>query len=331
MTVLVTGGDGYIGSHVVSQLLGHQRKVVMIDNLSAGDQKQALKGAMRFRGNAGDPELLARVIKNEGVTSVVHMAASIQVEESVRNPTKYYQNNVVVTANLLEAAVRGGVKHFIFSSTAAVYGNPSVSRVSEGAPLNPESPYGRSKVMCEQMLWDVARAHPSFRFVSFRYFNVGGVDTAAGLGYRIEPNPSHLIRKAVAVGAGHEDVLEIFGTDYPTHDGTAVRDYIHVSDVAKAHVYGLSQLENMLPSGVYNLGYGHGYSVLEVVDAVERAIGRTLPIRHAARRPGDSASVIADSTKVKTELQWQPSFEGREGLDHMVRSQLEFERSARRA
>ncbi len=314
--VLVTGGAGYIGSRVASVLLAQGREVVVLDNLSTGSREWVPSSAEFVMGSVHNMCLVGELLKSYQIKSVLHFAGSIKVEESVRDPLKYYHNNVEGIRCLLEA-VYGRVEHFIFSSTAAVYGTPEHSPVAEDAPLCPLSPYGRSKVMAEAILADVALCPLlPIRYAILRYFNV------AGGGYELEQRPTHLMRAALAVAGGRQDHLEIFGTDYPTTDGTAVRDYIHLSDLVDAHLLALEHLEDGGASDTYNVGYGHGYSVFEVHAAAERAVGRCIPMRYVGRRQGDAAAVIADASKLRDQLGWRPV---RDDLDAMLREQYEWE------
>ena len=328
MTVLVTGGAGYIGGHTVRQLVDQGEKVVVLDNLSTGRHEQVPSGVPLIVGDAGDTDLVRRLIKNHKVESVMHFAGSIQVEESVLDPLKYYRNNVDVSRTVLEAAVAGGVKHFVFSSSAAVYGNPVQVPVPESAQEQPTSPYGWSKFMTEIMLRDATEAH-GLRNIILRYFNVAGADPSGRVGYLIDEQPSHLIRRAVQTALGMHEYLEVFGTDYPTPDGTAIRDYIHVSDIADAHLHALRYLRNGGEPQTLNCGYGKGYSVLEVVDAVKRVSGADFAIKHVPRRRGDVGSVTADVNLIGQVLPgWKPKFKD---LDTIVRHQLNWEKSKQKA
>ncbi len=324
MTVLVTGGAGYIGGHTVRQLVDQGEQVVVLDNLSTGQRSQVPYGALLIAGDAGDTDLVRRLVKNHKVESIMHFAGSIKVEESVTNPLKYYRNNVEASRAVLEAAVAGEVKCFIFSSSAAVYGNPGQVPVPEDAPLAPTSPYGWSKLMTEQIIRDTAKATPALRFVVLRYFNVAGADPQGRIGYPLENQPPHLIKAALAAATGRTKGFQVFGTDYPTLDGTAVRDFIHVSDLAEAHVQALHHLRMGRTSATLNCGYGKGYSVLEVIGAVQRVSGMDFPLTFGPRRAGDVASVIADVSRMRTILpRWQAKFGS---LDIIVEHQLNWER-----
>jgi UDP-glucose 4-epimerase len=321
MTVLVTGGAGYIGSHTVYELLDAGERVLVLDNLSTGFLSALPDPALAVIGDVGDQALVASLIDAHRIDAIVHFAGSIVVPESVRDPLGYYRNNTVNSRALIEAAIKGGVSHFIFSSTAAVYGNPARVPVAEDAPLAPVSPYGWSKLMTEVMLRDAAAAH-GLGYVTLRYFNVAGADPKLRTG-QSTPNATHLIKVAVQAALGLRPLLEVFGTDYPTPDGTCIRDYIHVTDLARAHRAALDYLRGGGASTTLNCGYGRGYSVLEVVDAVRRAAGAELPVRMAARRPGDPASIVAQAVRIRNLLRWTPEFDN---LDTIVGHALAWER-----
>jgi len=321
MTILVTGGAGYIGSHMVHELVDAGENVVVLDNLSTGF-RFLIPGSVPFiNGSTGDRELVAEVIRANGVTAIVHFAASIVVPESVRDPLGYYRNNTMNTCLLLDAAVAGGVQHFIFSSTAAVYGNAERVPVREDAPAHPISPYGTSKLMSEIMLHDTARAH-DLRFVVLRYFNVAGADPKLRTG-QATPNATHLIKVACEAALGKRPKLDVFGTDYATADGTCVRDYIHVSDLVRAHSAALAYLRRGGASATFNCGYGHGQSVLEVIDAVRRVSAREFRVEVAGRRAGDPAALVADVSRIRDKLEWRPHFND---LDTIVSHALAWER-----
>jgi UDP-glucose 4-epimerase len=320
MTVLVTGGAGYIGSHTVHELVDAGERVVVLDNLSTGFLSALPNPAMAVVGNVGDEALVASMIGTHGVDAIIHFAGSIIVPDSVRDPLGYYRNNTVNSRALIEAAVKAGVRHFIFSSTAAVYGNPARVPVAEDAPLAPVSPYGWSKLMTEVMLRDTTAAH-GLGHVILRYFNVAGADPRQRTG-QSTPAATHLIKVAVQAALGLRERLEVFGTDYPTPDGTCIRDYIHVTDLARAHRAALDHLRAGGQSVTLNCGYGRGYSVLEVVDAVRRVADRDLALRMAPRRPGDPMSIVAEAARIRELLQWQPQLDD---LDTIVAHALAWE------
>ncbi len=320
MAVLVTGGAGFIGSHMVLALLDAGERVVVLDNLSTGFRWAVPPAATLVVGDVGDQDLVRTVIRKYGVKAIVHFAGSIVVPESVADPLGYYNNNTVKSRALMEAAVATGIKHFIFSSTAAVYGNPLENPVSETATPAPMSPYGWSKLMTEVMLADAARAH-DFRYVALRYFNVAGADPKGRSG-QSTPRATHLIKVACETALGQRAHMDVFGTDYPTHDGTCVRDYIHVSDLIRAHVAALDYLRTGGKSDVFNCGYSKGFSVLEVIDAVKRVSGVNFDVRLSPRRPGDPAAIVAGSQKIRDALGWQPR---NDDLDEIVGHALAWE------
>ena len=304
MTVLVTGGAGYIGSHMVLNLTDAGESVVVLDNLVTGFD-WAIDGRATFvQGSAGDIELVQALVKQHGITEIIHFAGSIVVPESLIDPLKYYGNNTAITRNLLEAAVKAGVKHFIFSSTAAVYGMTGLAPVVEETPLNPMSPYGRSKLMTEWMLADVAAAHP-ITYGVLRYFNVAGADPGKRSG-QSTPFATHLIKVAAQTALGQREKMDIFGTDYETPDGTCVRDYIHVTDLIAAHALLLGHLRRGGNSTTLNCAYGQGYSVRQVVDTVKAVSGVDFRVDEGPRRPGDPASITATGEKVRSILGWVP-------------------------
>ena len=321
MAVLVTGGAGYIGSHMTYALLDRGETVVVLDNLSTGVRGLVSEKAAFVAGEVGDVALVKKIIADFKVDAVVHFAGSIVVPDSVAEPLRYYANNTMVSRALAEVCVETGVKNFIFSSTAAVYGVGNGDLIAEDCLKAPINPYGRSKLMTEWMLEDAASAH-DFRFVALRYFNVAGADSKLRTG-QSTPRATHLIKRACQVALKRSPQLDVFGTDYPTPDGTGVRDYIHVEDLVAAHLLALDALRNGSLSSVYNCGYGQGFSVRQVVAAVERLTGVPLSIREAPRRAGDPASLIADSTRLKRELNWRPAHQD---LDEIVRSAFEWER-----
>lgn len=321
MTVLVTGGAGYIGSHMVLALVDRGEDVVVLDNLSTGFQWAISPKAELVTGDIGDQELAARIIAEHGVNAIVHFAGSIVVPDSVADPLGYYSNNTVKSRALMEVCVQQKVPHFIFSSTAAVYGIPQTNPVFEDNLLAPISPYGSSKLMTEWMLRDSAAAY-DLEYVALRYFNVAGADPQGRSG-QSTPQATHLIKVACQTMLGQRDHMAVFGKDYDTPDGTCVRDYIHVSDLISAHVDALNYLRGGGRSGVFNCGYGEGYSVLDVIKAVEKAGGRPIDVRDAPRRAGDPPALVAGADKVRAELGWQPQHND---LDKIVEGALAWER-----
>jgi UDP-glucose 4-epimerase len=307
MAILVTGGAGYIGSHMVHMLVDAGARVVVLDNLSTGFEWALPKAVPLVVGETGDPLRVAALIAEHRVDAIIHFAASIVVPDSVRDPLGYYRNNTMNTRTLLEVAVNSGVRQFIFSSTAAVYGNPEKVPVSEAAPLTPMSPYGNSKLMTEIMLKDVGAAH-ELKYVILRYFNVAGADPALRTG-QSTVGATHLIKVAVEAALGLRPSLNVYGTDYDTPDGTCIRDYIHVNDLASAHMAALTHLRAGGDNATFNCGYGHGYSVLEVANAVKRVSGNNFKVEIAQRRPGDPAAIVADSTRIREQLGWAPRFD----------------------
>lgn len=320
MAVLVTGGAGYIGSHMVWALIDAGEEVVVLDRLSTGFEWAVAPEAKLTVGDVGDAALVGSLIAEHSVDAIVHFAGSIVVPESVADPLGYYENNTSKTRNLIEAAVKGGVNHFIFSSTAAVYGAAGLEPVREDARLAPESPYGTSKLMSEMMLRDAAAAH-DFTYTALRYFNVSGADPKGRTG-QSTPGATHLIKVACETALGKRQSLTVFGDDYPTPDGTCVRDYIHVSDLADAHLLALKRLRGGGGNLVANCGYSHGYSVLEVLEAVRKASDVDFRVEMGPRRPGDAPAVVADSTLARAELGWRPA---RDDLDGIVSNALAWE------
>jgi UDP-glucose 4-epimerase len=307
MSVLVTGGAGYIGSHMVLALMEAGESVVVIDNLSTGFSSALPEGVPLYIGDAGDENLMEGVIANHGVDAIIHFAGSVVVPDSMRDPLGYYRNNTLVTRNLLAAAVRSGVRRLIFSSTAAVYGNPDQVPVTEDAPTRPLSPYGASKLMSEIMMHDAAAAH-DFRFVVLRYFNVAGADPLARIGLATI-GATHLLKIAVEAATGQRAKIDVYGTDYPTPDGSCIRDFIHVSDLVQAHRAALAYLRRGGTSTTLNCGYGRGYSVLETIEAVRRASGHNFAVQYAPRRPGDIMTMIADTSRIRATLEWTPQYD----------------------
>ncbi len=321
MTVLITGGAGYIGSHMVWELIDRGEKVVVIDRLSTGFDWAVAPEADLVVGDIGDSDLVADVIRKRNVNAIIHFAGSIVVPDSVSDPLGYYENNTVKSRALIETAIKCGVPHFIFSSTAAVYGTAGLEPIAEDASLHPLSPYGRSKLMTEWMLSDAAAAH-DIRFTALRYFNVAGADGQGRTG-QSTPGATHLIKVACETACGKRASMDVFGTDYRTPDGTCVRDYIHVSDLANAHALALDRLRNGGSNLIANCGYGHGYSVLEVLDAVRRVFGSDFTVNMAGRRPGDADSVVANADLLRGELGWKPRFDD---LDRICADALNWER-----
>ena len=304
MTVLVTGGAGYIGSHMVLALAEAGESVVVVDNLSTGFSAFLPESVPLFIGDAGDENLVEGVISQHNVESIIHFAGSVVVPDSMRDPLGYYRNNTVTTRNLLNAAVKCGVRKFIFSSTAAVYGNPDSVPVPEIAPTRPLSPYGTSKLMTEIMLHDTATAH-GMNYVVLRYFNVAGADPQGRIGLATV-GATHLLKIAVEAATGQRAKIDVFGTDYPTPDGSCIRDFIHVSDLAQAHRAALSYLRGGGSSVTLNCGYGRGYSVLETIETVRRLSVRNFAVQYAPRRPGDIMAMVADTSRIRMLLDWTP-------------------------
>ena len=323
-SVLVTGGAGYIGSHVVLQLRERGERVVVLDNLSTGF-RQAVADTTLIVGDMGDVDLVSRVMQEHQVDTVMHFAAKTIVPESVREPLRYYANNTSMTRNLLESCQRSGVKQWVFSSTAAVYGMPESGIAREDMPLAPINPYGTSKLMSEWILRDLA-AVTDFRYVSLRYFNVAGSDTQCRIG-QATAKATLLIKVACEAVVGKRTHVSIYGTDYPTTDGTGVRDYIHVQDLARAHLNALDYLRGGGHAVVLNCGYGHGYSVREVLESVQRVSGKKLEIRTEPRREGDPPSLVARADGVRSLLGWKPELDD---LDTIVRTALRWEEKLQR-
>ncbi|MCP3477128.1 UDP-glucose 4-epimerase GalE [Bradyrhizobium sp. CCGUVB1N3] len=312
MTVLVTGGAGYIGSHTVLALAEAGEDVVVIDDLSTGFSAYLPEGVPLFIGDAGDENLLEGVIAQHNIESIIHFAGSVVVPESMRDPLGYYRNNFMTARNLLNVAVKRGINRFIFSSTAAVYGNPDQVPVPEQAPTRPLSPYGSSKLMTEIMLHDVASAY-GMQYVTLRYFNVAGADPQARIGLATV-GATHLLKIAVEAATGQRAKIDVFGTDYPTPDGSCIRDFIHVTDLSQAHRSALAYLRGGGASTTLNCGYGRGYSVLETIDAVRRVSGRSFAVQYAPRRPGDIMTMVADTSRIRSVLDWKPQYENLETI-----------------
>ncbi|MCC6534663.1 MAG: UDP-glucose 4-epimerase GalE [Burkholderiales bacterium] len=320
MKVLVVGGAGYIGSHMVLMLLDRGHEPVVFDNLSSGSRESVLGGTF-IEGDLGDASALEALFAAHRFDGVMHFASFIQVGESMREPAKYYRNNLANTLNLLEAMQRHGTNHCIFSSTAAIFGEPEYVPIDEHHPRRPINPYGFSKYAVEHVLSDFDRAY-AMRSICLRYFNAAGADPQARIGECHDPE-THLIPLVLQAASGQRRHIDVFGQDYDTPDGTCVRDYIHILDLCEAHLLALDRLARGAPSAAYNLGNGNGFSVNEVIDAAERVAGTPIARAHAARRPGDPARLVADSTLARTELGWRPRFDD---LETIVRHAWAWER-----
>jgi UDP-glucose 4-epimerase len=320
MSILVTGGAGYIGSHVVSLLGAANEDIIIYDNLSTGRKQNILFGKL-IEGDLSDLKKLEQVFIDHKIEAVIHFAGSIVVPESVENPTLYYQNNTENSLNLIKLCIKHQTAKFIFSSTAAVYGLPAGGVAAETTPTLPINPYGRSKLMTEWMLEDTAFAH-QFSYVALRYFNVAGASKTGKIG-QSTPRATHLLKTAAEVVAGKRAGMQIFGTDYETPDGTCVRDYIHVDDLAMAHLDALKYLRANNESQVLNCGYGHGFSVKEVLNAVEKYTGMKLPVEMGPRRAGDAVSLISKADKIKAVLGWKPQYDD---LAYIVKTAIEWEK-----
>lgn len=334
MNILITGGAGYIGSHTVKQLIeSREYNITIIDNLSTGipstvetlrqiHKESKKQGEFDFiEADLKDFQLMECIFKTKKFDAVIHFAASIVVPESVRDPIKYYMNNTVNTTNLIKLSLEHGVRKFVFSSTAAVYGEPQEVPVKETTPTNPINPYGWSKLMSERVLMDVGNVHPDFKYVILRYFNVAGADTRARIG-QSTPNATHLIKVASETAVGKREKMFIFGTDYPTADGTCIRDYIHVDDLADVHLLALDYLDNN-PSDLFNCGYGRGYSVKEVIDTMKMVSGVDFKVEIAPRREGDPSVLLADNSKIKEKMGFKPKFDD---LELICKTALEWEK-----
>lgn len=325
MTVLVSGGAGYIGSHMVWKLVDEGEDVVVVDRLSTGFDWAVAEKAELVIADIADQALVEETMRRRKVDAVIHFAGSIVVPESVADPLGYYLNNTVKSRALIESAVRCDVPHFVFSSTAAVYGSPERIPITEDEPKLPESPYGSSKLMTEIMLRDTSAAH-DFTYTALRYFNVCGADPKMRTGQSTK-GATHLIKVACEVATGKRSHMEVFGTDYPTPDGTCIRDYIHVTDLVNAHYLALRRMRSGGKSLVANCGYQHGYSVLEVIAAVERVVGKKLDVRMSGRRPGDAVAIVANVERCRSELGWTPAYDD---LDTIVSHALQWEEMLRR-
>ncbi len=322
--MLVTGGAGYIGSHVVLALQDAEIDVVVLDNLMTGHAHLVSKNVPFIVGDIGDRELVRAILASRHVTAIMHFAGSIVVPESIADPLTYYQNNTVKSHALIQTCIEAGVQHFIFSSTAAVYGIPDTLPVDENTPPQPINPYGTSKLMTEWMLRDAGRAY-RLRYAILRYFNVAGADPRGRAG-QCTPTATHLMKVACEVALGRRPVMSVFGDDYDTSDGTCIRDYIHVADLAAAHILALKYLRSNGAATIFNCGYGRGYSVREVLKAVEAAAGCRLHTIVRPRRAGDPPALIAKADRIKKILDWRPSYDD---LDEVVRSALAWERIAK--
>lgn len=303
--ILVVGGAGYIGAHMVKELLSHGREVVVLDNLSTG-HRERIPGGIFVQGDLGDETLLRLLFTTYPIGAVMHFAAFSLVAESVAFPLKYYENNVAKTITLFKVMLDHGVKRFIFSSSAAVYGEPEEIPITEDCPTRPTNPYGATKLMVENMLQECDRTH-GLKFISLRYFNAAGADESGTIGENHTPE-SHLIPLVLKAATGERENITIFGTDYPTQDGTCIRDYIHVTDLAQAHLLAMNALENGEPSRIYNLGNSQGYSVKEVIEIAGQVTAQRIPVVKGPRRAGDPAILIAGSEKISKELGWKPRY-----------------------
>jgi len=319
MNILVVGGAGYIGSHMVKMLVRESHQVTVFDDLSSG-HRDAVIGGELIEGDLADAAALASLFSERTFDAVMHFASYIQVGESVREPAKYYRNNVTNTQNLLDAMVAAGVSRFIFSSTAAIFGEPVRVPIDEEHPKEPTNPYGRTKWMVEQMLGDYERAY-GLKSVCLRYFNAAGADPEGELGERHDPE-THLIPLVLQAASGRRPSISVFGTDYDTPDGTCIRDYIHVVDLCQAHLLALNRLVADGASTQYNLGNGNGFSVKEVIETAQRITARDIPVEYAARREGDPARLVADSTRIKETLGWAPKYAD---LDSIIRHAWQWE------
>jgi UDP-glucose 4-epimerase len=319
--ILVTGGAGYIGSHMTLALLAAGERPLVLDNLSTGFRSAVPAEAPFFEGDSGNAAFVDAILDRQPVEAIIHFAASIVVPESVSHPLAYYRNNTVNTRSLIDGAVRHNIPHFVFSSTAAVYGEPQSLPIAEDQPLAPINPYGRSKLMVEWMLEDTARAHP-ITYAALRYFNVAGADPGGRAG-QSTPNATHLIKIAVQAALGKRNGMDVLGTDYPTADGSCIRDYVHVSDLAQAHLDALAYLRRGGESLACNIGYNAGYSVIEVVEVVKRVSGVDFEVRLKGRRAGDPASLVASNQRAKAKLGWNAQYDD---LETIVRHALDWER-----
>lgn len=320
--VLVTGGAGYIGSHIVRDLNDAGYNPIVYDNLSTGNRASVLYGEF-IEGDISDKELVAKTISKFKIKSVIHFAASIVVEESVKDPFKYYNNNSVNSLKLIETCIEEGIENFVFSSTAAIYGTPEKLPITEEDKLAPINPYGKSKLVTEMVLKDISNAVENFNYIALRYFNVAGADRGGKIGQDYE-KPTHLITLALRAALGDYPGLKVFGTDYSTLDGTAVRDYIHIDDLSNAHILALSHLQKEKKSNIFNCGYGKGSSVFEVVRSVKKITGIDFDVKNSPRRDGDPPNLVADSSKIRKFLGWIPKYDD---IDFIVKSAWEWEKT----
>jgi UDP-glucose 4-epimerase len=323
--ILVTGGAGYIGSHIVRDLGQKGFNPIVYDNLSTGNRENVLCGEF-ILGDLKDTDLLEETIKKYNIKSVIHFAASIVVEESVSQPLKYYENNSVNTFKLVQSCIKTGIENFVFSSTAAVYGIPETIPVVETAPMIPINPYGKSKVVTEMLLKDVAAAYAGFNYIALRYFNVAGADSQARIGQNYK-KPTHLMTLALRAALGDYPQLKVFGSDYDTRDGTAIRDYIHIDDLSNAHLLALDYLKAERQSRIFNCGYGTGSTVSEVVKVTKEVTGIDFPVVPSDRRAGDPPALVADSRLIQAELGWKPQFND---LHYIIKTAWEWEKELKR-
>jgi UDP-glucose 4-epimerase len=321
MRIFVTGGAGYIGSHIVKALGEAEHEVLVYDNLSTGHEWAILHGKL-VKGDLADEALLERTVQGFSPEAVIHFAAFIQVEESVREPLKYYRNNVANSLTLLDVLRRNGVNNFVYSSTAAVYGQPDKVPIEETTPLNPINPYGATKVMVERVLSEMSAAD-DFRYIALRYFNVAGADAQCRIGQAYK-DATHLITRALKTANGEFKKLMVFGTDYPTPDGTCIRDYIHVDDLAQAHIRALEYIVKTKKSDIMNCGYGRGFSVKEVVQAAKKVTGIDFPVEETGRRAGDPPALMANSMKLQNLTGWKPQYDD---LEFIIKTAWEWERA----
>jgi len=323
--ILITGGAGYIGSHIVRDIYSSEMTPIVYDNLSTGNRESVLYGEF-IKGDIADKDLVKKTIKKYNIKSVIHFAASIVVEESVKDPFKYYNNNSVNSLKLIETCVNNGIENFVFSSTAAIYGIPKKLPITENDELAPINPYGKSKLFTEMVLKDISNANKNFNYVALRYFNVAGADSGGKIGQNYE-KPTHLITLALRAALGDYSELKVFGTDYNTPDGTAIRDYIHIDDLANAHILALKYLKQEKESNIFNCGYGQGRSVFEVINSAKKITGIDFKTVNSKRREGDPPNLIADSTKIRKKLGWIPRFND---IDYILKSAWDWEKTLKK-